>query len=224
MKARTLVVIAALPLVAVSCKKTFGSGFEGEISMHTTRATGPAQDMVVETKGDKLRFDTQSPPGSIGAGASMKAYGIYDPSVSATKVVMVFDAQKAYMDLDFSSPSAPQANTSADTSTIDKNGKKETIAGIDCQTWTAKDASGKRSEVCIAEGIAFFDVASLKSGGSSLSRELREKKLFPMRSVEYDASGKEVSRTEVTKVEKKKIDDARFVVPSDYKKVALPGL
>jgi hypothetical protein len=213
---RPTLLLLALPLLVLSCKKGFGSGFEGEISMHTTHAGGPSQDMVVETKGDKLRFDTESPGG--------KSYGIYDPSVSPSKVVMVLDAQKAYMDLDFSSPSAPQANTSADTSTIDKNGKKETIAGIDCQTWTAKDASGKRSEVCIAEGIAFFDIGSLKSGGSALSKELREKKLFPMRSVEYDASGKETSRTEVTKVDKKKIDDARFVVPADYKKVALPGM
>jgi len=216
MDTRTLVVLLAIPLATTACKKGFGSGFEGEISMHTTRAAGPAQDMIVETKGDKLRFDTESPGGS--------SYGVYDPSVSPSKVVMVLDAQKAYMDLDFSSPSAPQANTSADTSTIDKNGKKETIAGIDCQTWTAKDASGKRSEVCIAEGIAFFDIGSLKSGGSSLSKELREKKLFPLRAVEYDASGKEISRTEVTKVDKKKIDDGRFVVPKDYKKVSLPGM
>ncbi len=208
--------LLALPLLALSCKKGFGSGFEGEISMHTTRASGPPQDMIVEAKGDKLRFDVETPGG--------KSYGIYDPSVSPSKVVMVFDAQKAFMDLDFSSPGAPQANTSADTSTIDKSGKKETIAGIECQTWTAKDPSGKRSEVCIAEGIAFFDIGSLKSSGSPLSRELREKKLFPMRSVEYDASGTETSRTEVTKVEKKKLDDARFTVPSGYGKIALPRL
>ncbi len=217
MKTKSLALLALLPLAALSCKKTFGSGFEGEISMHTTRAAGPAQDMVVETKGDKLRFDTENPGGG-------KSYGIYDPAVSPSKVVMVLEAQKAYMDLDFSRPDAPQANTSADASTIDKNGKKETIAGIDCQTWTAKDPSGKRSEVCIAEGIAFFDIGSLKNGASPLSKELREKKLFPMRSVEYDAGGKEISRTEVTKVEKKKIDDARFAVPADYKKVTLPGM
>ena len=214
MNTRPLLLLA-VPLLTLSCKRGFGSGFEGEISMHTTRASGPPQDMVVETKGDKLRFDTDSPAG--------KTYGIYDPSVSPTKVVMVFDAQKAFLDLDFSSPGAPQANTSADSSAIDKNGKKETIAGIECQNWTAKDPSGKRSEVCIAEGIAFFDIGSLKSG-SPLSKELREKKLFPMRTVEYDATGKEISRTEVTKVEKKKLDDARFVVPSEFKKVTLPGL
>jgi hypothetical protein len=214
MKTRTLLLLS-LPLL-VCCKKGFGSGFEGEITMHTTRAGGPAKDLVVETKGDKLRFDSD--------GTAGKSWGVYDPSVSASKVVMVMDEQKAFMDLDFSSPSAPQANTNADTSTIDKNGKKDNVAGIDCQTWTAKDASGKRSEVCIAEGIAFFDIGSLKSGGSPLSKELREKKLFPMRTVEYDASGNEVSRTEVTKVDKKKIDDARFTVPADYKKVALPGM
>ena len=110
------------------------------------------------------------------------------------------------MDLDFNrSSGAPQANTSLDTANIDKSGKHETIAGIDCEDWTAKDPSGKRSEVCIAQGIVAFDFSALKGGGTStLGKELREKKLFPLRSVEYDKEkGKELSRMEVTKVEEK---------------------
>lgn len=206
MQART-VFLVAIVVASSSCKKGFGSGFEGAITMHTTSAKGPPADIVVEAKGDKLRFDSQG------------GYGLYDPS--ANKVTMVMDAQKAYMDLDFAKAGAPQANTTADSGTIDKSGKHETIAGIDCENWTVKNPSGKRSEVCIAQGIAFFDLESLKGGGTTLGKELREKKLFPMRSVEYDASGAETSRMEVTKVEKKSIDDGRFVVPPDYKKMAL---
>ena len=37
-----------------------------------------------------------------------------------------------------------------------------------------------------------------------------------MRSVEYDAAGKETSRMIVTRVEKTRIDKARFDVPKDY--------
>ena len=43
-------------------------------------------------------------------------------------------------------------------------------------------------------------------------------------SVEFDADGKETSRMEVTKVEKKSVDDGQFAVPKDYAKVALPGM
>lgn len=210
MQARNAAVLALLALLVPSCKKGFGEGFEGQITMHTTSAAAPPQDMVVKAKGDKLRFDSKGSDGSA-------TYAIYDPT---NKVTMVLDTQKTYMDLDFGKPGAPQANTSPDTASIDKSGKHETIAGIDCENWRAKDPSGKRSEVCIAQGIAFFDMTSVKSGSpSALGKELREKKLFPLRSVEYDASGKETSRMEVTKVEKTSIDDSQFSIPKDYKKM-----
>ena len=207
MQARHVLLLALLS--TVSCKKGFGSGFEGDITMHTTSPKAGAADMLVEVKGDKLRFEMQGTPG----------YGVYDPA--ANKVTMVMDAQKAYMDMDFSKPGAPQANTTSTDATIDKTGKHETIAGIDCENWTVKNPGGKHSEMCIAQGIAFFDVEALKGGGSGVGKELREKKLFPMRAVEYDATGAEVSRMEVTKVEKKSVDDARLAVPADYKKLAL---
>jgi hypothetical protein len=205
MQARTALVFAFAALAPISCKKGFGSGFEGEITMHMARAGAPEEDMVVKAKGDKMRIDTGN------------AYLLYDPATN--KITMVSTAQKSYMDLDFSKPGAPQANTSSDTATIDKSGKHETIAGVDCESWTAHDPGGKRSEVCIAQGIAYFDMGgSMKGGGGSLGKELREKKLFPLRSVEYDAAGKEISRMQVTKVEKKSIDDADFAVPKDFTK------
>jgi hypothetical protein len=92
---------------------------------------------------------------------------------------------------------------------------------MDCENWIARDPTGKRSEVCIAQGIAFFDMGSMKGGGGSLGKELREKKLFPLRSVEYDTAGKELSRMQVTKVEKKSIDDSAFAIPKDFTKAPM---
>lgn len=216
MQARALVVcalVAVSPLVS-GCKKGFGPGFEGEITMHIQSASS-SSDMLVKTKKDKMRFETKAADGS-------KSYSIFDPATS--KLTMVMDAQKSYMAMDFGKPGAPQANTSPDTVTIEKSGKHETLAGLDCEDWTAKAPSGKRSEVCIASGIAFFDMGAAKSGGSSggLAKELRDKKLFPLRSVEYDAAGKELDRMEVTKVEKKSLDDSEFTVPKDYKEMKMP--
>ncbi len=207
MQARKALVFAFVTLAPLSCKKGFGSGFEGEITMHMARAGAPEEDMVVKTKGDKMRIDTSG------------TYLLYDPATNA--MTMVSPAQKSYMAMDFSKPGAPQANTSADNATIDKSGKHETIAGLDCENWTARDPSGKRSEVCIAQGLAFFDMGSMKGGGGGLGKEMREKKLFPLRSVEYDAAGKEISRMQVTKVEKKSLEDSEFAVPKDYAKAAM---
>jgi len=211
-------VLAPLALVSAlaslsGCKKGFGSNFEGEVTLRTTRGTKAPQDMIVKAKGDKLRFETTTPTGEA-------ASALFDPA--ANKVILVMDAQKAYMDMDFTAPSAAP-NTDPQTSAVDKTGKHETIAGFDCEDWVVKDPSGKRTEVCIAEGLAFFDIDSLRHGGGpSWNKDLRDKKYFPLRSVEFDFTGKEVSRTEATKIEKKSLDASLFDVPAGYTKVATP--
>jgi len=215
MRTTTLALLAGLTALSASaCSKGFGPGFEGEITMHTQSPGQPGSDLVVKTKGDKLRFDMKTPTGQ-------DAYSIFDPAMN--KVTMVMDSQKTYMDMDFSKPSA-QPSTNPDTSTVTKTGKHETIAGTDCEDWTATDASGKRSEVCVAQGI-YFDIASLSGKGSgAVAKDLKEKKLFPLKSVDYDAKGTELTRMEVTKIEKKKLDDSQFAVPADYKKMDLPSM
>jgi hypothetical protein len=63
----------------------------------------------------------------------------------------------------------------------------------------------------------------LKSGQISLwSEQMREKRLFPLRSVDFDATGKETSRTEAIKIERKSLDDSTFEVPKGYRKITLP--
>lgn len=213
---RKLVFVLVLSSLTFACSKSNRlGGFEGAITMHTTSAAA-SSDMVVEVKKDRLRFDTKTPQGDA-------MHGVFDPT--ANKVTVYMDSSKSYMDLDFSTPQA-QTNTNPDTSAVVKSGKHETIAGYDCEDWTVNDPSGKKSEVCIAQGIAFFDLSSLKGGGgasSPLSRQFRDEKSFPLRSVELDASGKELSRMEVTKIEPKSIDDSQFQTPAGYNKITVPG-
>jgi hypothetical protein len=201
-----------------SAGSNFTGDFEGVITMRTTSSHGPPQDLVIETKNEKMRFDM--PMGPKGE----TSHAIFDPQ--ANKVVVLMDTAKAYMDMDFGSPSAPQPNTSPDTSSVSRTGKHETIAGYDCEDWSVKDPSGKRSDVCIAQGIAFFDIGSMRPGAKTQPawmKEFREKKYFPLRSVEVDAAGKEVSRMEVTRIEKKRLDASAFAVPPDYKKFEMPA-
>lgn len=215
---RSLAVVLAAALLGCSRPSSLTlSAFEGEITMRTKLATGaPPQDMVVKTKGDKLRFDM------TGAGAQ-PTHVVLDPK--GGKLLLVIDAQKTYFDMDFSAPSA-QPSTNPTTSAATATGTHRQVAGYDCEEWKVTDASGKRSDVCMAQGIAFFDPTSLRPGAqhaeSPLARKFRENKSFPLESVDYDAQGKELSRMDVVKIDKKSLDDSEFAVPADYKRMQMP--
>jgi hypothetical protein len=212
---RSAVALVALVAAAPACSK---KPFEGEITMHTTAAVGPAHDLVLKAKADKLRFDMKGTTGE-------ETHGLYDPE--ANKVTVFLDSQKAYMDMDFSSGAAAKPNIDPKSASAKKTGKSETIAGMSCDDYSVEDGTGKRTEVCLASGLVYFDIGSLRPGGSvpSLAAlEFKAKKLFPLKSVEYDATGKETTRMEVTKIERKTLDGALFVVPADYKKVEMPRL
>ena len=177
--------------------------------MQTTRPGAPPTTMTIKAKGDKLRLELPTPDGKI-------ASALYLPREN--RMVVLYDAQKSAMDMDLGAPGAPQPNTNAQTSAVDKTGKKETIAGVSCEDWVIKDPAGARTETCVAEGLPYLDLDSLRHGGagSAWKAEMRAKKTFPLRSVERDKDGKELSRAEVTAIKKGKLDDSLFEVPAGY--------
>jgi hypothetical protein len=195
-------------LTQVGCTSGFGSSFEGQVTARRTSASGPALTMTIKAKGDKLRVEL---PGADGKPAS----ALFFPKDN--KIVVLYDAQKRALETDLGSPVAPLAGGSS-SAIPEKTGKKETIAGISCEDYVAKEESGGRTEACIAKGLPYFDMESLKHGGetSQWSRDMRANRTFPLRSVVYDAKDKEVSRFEVNEVRKTKLDDSLFEVPSDY--------
>lgn len=216
MRTRAAALLLALSTATLcGCEKKIDANFEGTITMTTTLAGKAPQPMMMEIKNGKMRFDT------VGEGGA-PMHGVYDPTHNEVRVFM--DSQKAYMTLDFSRATAPAPNTSADTSVAEKVGGKDQVAGITCERWSAKESSGKRSEVCVIEGVNFFDLTRLRAGAAGLGpQSMQEKKMFPLRSVEYDASGAEISRMEVTAVDKKAVDESRFMTPADYKKLEIPA-
>jgi hypothetical protein len=209
------------PGVLATVASALGLGFEGDVTMHTTSSHGPPQDLTFHVKGQKLRVDVPEQRGE-------QAHAIFDQSTN--KILVVMDTQKMYMELD---PSAAQAHAAAAhaPATVTETGKHETVAGTDCEDWDIVEASGKRASVCIAKGLAFFDFGGgmRPGGGESASAwmdELRAKKAFPLKAVETDATGKEISRMEVTKIEKKSLDDSLFTVPAGYRSMSamIPSL
>jgi hypothetical protein len=218
MRAPLLVTVAFAALAGCSRPQTLAS-FEGDITMHTTTPKDPPHDLLLKAKGDKLRFEMTGPGGE-------PSHAIYDPA-AADKVVLLIDSRKMYMPLDFSAKGAPAPNTDPTASTIQKTGTHKLVAGYDCEQWSAKDPSGRHSEVCIAQGIAFFDLSRMRAGGaeaeSALAKEFREHKSFPLESVEFDTDGKEISRMEVVKITPGTVADADFAIPAGYTKMELPA-
>jgi hypothetical protein len=237
----SLVVSAATALVAISaCKKpsdaaasgdggspstgggvlatvasALGLGFEGDVTMHVSSSHSGPEDLTFHVKGQKMRVDVPATHGE-------QAHAIFDQSTN--KITVIMDTQKMYMELD---PSAAQAQAGAahEPAKITETGKHETIAGTDCEDWDITEASGKRASVCITKGIAFFDFGGgMRPGGATSTtawiEQLRAKQAFPLKAVETDATGKELSRMEVTKIEKKSLDDSLFAIPAGYRSMS----
>lgn len=197
-----------LAVGSLACKKSSGE-FEGEITLRITR-DGPPSDMVFETARGYARVGMTQRDGN--------AYALVKPDGIA---VFVMEPQKTWSDLNMAkSRAVVEAANPNGQPTVVKTGKHETIAGRDCEQWEIKHTSGKRTEACIAEGLVGFDLGSLMPGAgpfaSQSSDEVKQKKLFPLRSVEFDAKGEETSRMVVTKIEPKSIDAKRFEVPAGF--------
>jgi hypothetical protein len=206
--------------VLAAVASALGLGFEGDVTMHVVSGHAPPQDLTFHVKGEKLRVDVPEQRGE-------QAHAIFDQS--SNKITVIMDTQKMYMEID---PSAAQAHAQAahTPAKIVETGKHETIAGVDCEDWDITESNGKKVSVCIAKGVAFFDFGGgMRPGGadsaSAWMDELRAKKAFPLKAVETDPTGKELSRMEVTKIEKKSLDDSLFTVPAGYRSMAsmIPG-
>jgi hypothetical protein len=198
---------------------SFGTGFEGAITMHTTGTHGVTEILFL-TKGGKLRVDVPGHDGQL-------AHGIIDPA--AKTIVVLMDSQKLAMQMPIPTPGATSAvATASKTGKVTRTGKHETVAGYDCEDWEITHETGKRESACVAEGLSFFDLSTMAGtvGGVSPSwvDELRERGGFPLRTIETDPAGKEISRMEVTKIEKKPIDAANFTVPAAYHLMQMPGI
>jgi hypothetical protein len=147
---------------------------------------------------------------------------------------MLMHSKKLALVLDFEKmktmpkniPGMPNAPTApSQPPKIEKTGKNDVVAGYSCEIWNVT-SEGKKAEICAAEGITWLDVGDLglTSPELTVAAVTTEANRFPLRVVSYDAYGKEELRMEATKVEKKKLDDARFVVPPDYKVMEMPAL
>ena len=214
--------------IAKQAGLSFGGDFEGEITMNATRAqgSGPTQ-LVFGIKKPKYRVDAT---GSVGSSNPMMSGGttlLLDPP--AKKGYALQPALKKAIVLDFDKMKAsnvPGMNTGPGTKAnqpppkVEKTGKKETIAGYDCEIWIITPNTGPKAEVCMADGITWVDLGDLgwSSPEMTIGAVATGANKFPLRIVSAD------TKLEATKIEKKKLDDSRFVVPPDYQVIDVAAM
>jgi hypothetical protein len=183
-------------------------GFEGEIDSSGDvsftfgdKDSGVRTELKVEIKGDKIRVERDA-----------RWVTIVDP---AAKKTWRFDVTAHTFITD--TLAAPPTQTNA------KKTGSDTVAGVPCEVWEMDEALGHRT-LCIAPGLrkTYMGRAEPTWRGSSDDEALFTKG-FPLRDA-TTAGGQTMWRVETTRIVKRPIPDADFVMPADYKEQPPLGL
>jgi uncharacterized protein DUF4412 len=185
---------------------TFLSGgpFEGDITMSITHEGKPPIVSVFEVKGEKVRFNMASPRPEV-------SYSIVD--FGTKQMMAVSDAKQTVMLMSMDGMGA-MANVGAPKKPFHPvaTGKTDVVAGYSCEVYRV-DSDEEKDEACVSKGIHF---PQMEPGANRWLADIGDN-VFPLRSVRTDAAGKEKSRMEVTKIEKKSLNDSVFAAPPGYK-------
>ena len=208
LRVSTIAVLACLPAATAIAQ----SKFEGVI---TARLAGTT-DVTYSLKGDQFRMDM--------SGRGMAIYMLHDGSAKST--FMVMPTQKMYMDPTAMAGMTGQAAAAADKKTFDfkMTGRKETIAGYECEHMLVTGDDGQY-DICGAKGLGTFatmnnPMAGRGGGPSDSWQRGMSKDFFPLK---VQKVGGDVV-LEVVKVEKKSLDSSLFTVPSDFTKMDLGSM
>lgn len=253
MRASSLAPLAALLLTSAGCDKvkalaggsSEGGGafafldpaFEGEISMKVVgKSDKTPKTFVLGLKSPKARVDAAA--GEV-ADNPMLAQGfafIVDPPakkgyalIPSKKQAIVIDFEKAKQMKNLpGSAAGPRGGlgTPEAPPKFEKTGKKDVVAGYTCEIVKVTPQKGDRSELCIAENVKWIDLTDLATQSPELgaAAAVTDINHLPLRLVTFDAQNAETGRMEATKIDKKKLDDARFAVPPDYQVVDLAAM
>jgi hypothetical protein len=209
------------------------SGFEGEVDfVYTAKGEEPTAAPVpvaILVKGPKARADV--PPELAKATANPFASGAYIIVDGDTKkLYAVLDARKEVVSVDLnhagqdmgafppSQPGDHGPGSQRPETKITRTGHFETVAGYKCEDWTIA-SDHKEADLCVAEqGFSWFNFPfSGLPGDRKWASALFDGTHFPLRFMSYAKDGvTELSKVEITKLEKKDVADAKFQYPSTY--------
>ena len=220
----TVALASVATLLCATTAVASAQAFEGVITMRMSpmRGGGDAlQELEYMSHAGKVRVNVKSPMGPmgvIGVPAEKKLYLLIDP-------------QSMYMEIstDAAAGRAGGANVNIAEPKITRTGKKESIAGRECEHIIV-DMQQETTDVCVARGLGPFMNALSGVGGMmgmggrgagaqpAWQRSLAADGAFPLKVTRPDGT----VQLEVTKIEPKKLADALFTVPGNYSKMDMP--
>jgi hypothetical protein len=217
-----------------------GGEFEGSIAMKVQAQEQRDMQMTYFLKGKQTRIETTIPDVPEGS-----AVMLWD--TEGGKITTLMPSRKMYviMDLkqaaeDFKGVKKAHGEDDTEFPKLTNTGKKETIAGHDCEHWLM----GEKQEVdiCVAKGLGYFGMGGQSAGGLGSWKnfvfspkmlaqaaahpewvKFLENGAFPLK-LTATADGKVMMTMEATKIEKKALDDSIFSIPPDYKEMRVPGM
>lgn len=191
--------------------------FEGEIEFSISISSGLAATtkMVFLAKGQKLAYEIGLTPGStriVMDGGSKKMY-------------VINDAAKEYTTTSMAASATPAATAKPK---VTKTSRRDKVSGYECEIWDVAD--GPRTlEVCAARGMSFLGLGLAFGGLTGMSSDpagwasaIGDAGYFPLRALERAATGAELWRYEVTRIDKKSIPEAKVSVPPGYVDKTVP--
>jgi hypothetical protein len=227
-----LVTLPCAPLVLAQ-----PAGFEGIVAFRMT-GKGRGAEMTQMYKGTKNRTEI-SGGGQDTAMIMDMTTGVMTILMPQQKMYMVMDMRKAGQAVAGMPFGKGQKDTGvgagvpAAMASIKATGRKETIAGHECEYYLMGEKG--EAEVCSAKGLGMFMMGQSPMGGGMASLaalaalgthsdavKLFSDGFFPLKMVHTEGGKKQVVM-EATRVEKKMLDASLFVPPPDYKEMKMPG-
>jgi hypothetical protein len=213
-----------------------GEAFEGLI---TSKMTTGSQQMEIKyaVKGSRTRIETQ-----LAAGGT--AMGIVLMDFASGSQTMLIPQMKSYTTMNWNEEGGVKNMVEKMTDNTSfkatPTGKTETVAGFNCTHWILGDKQD--TDACLAKGLGYFGgggdsgsvfdklrnialgdktKAALQSNPEFL--KFVEGGVFPLK-LSIIENGQSRTLMEVTKVERKPVDDSLFAIPADFKKMEIPGM
>jgi Domain of unknown function (DUF4412) len=201
-----LLTLIAAPLSA--------QAFEGVISMTINADGGRSIPVVYQVKNGKLRYDMAA---GMAAGAI-----IVDPGDK--KMIMLMPAQRMAMETEFAGVVAGMAERAAagKQPVVTRTGRTEIVAGYKCEHVIVTGDDTRATDVCLTNDIAapfqmpgggFMGMGALPQWAAQIGNA------FPLK---VEQAGRTV--VEVTKVEKKALEDELFTVPEGFQRMSMPNI
>ncbi|HEY5218769.1 MAG TPA: DUF4412 domain-containing protein [Gemmatimonadaceae bacterium] len=211
MNARISFAIVIAATMAIPVVTSAQSNFEGVITFQMDAGRGGPSTMEYSVKDSSVRVDMSA--------QGMNMFTLYDGSKKT--IDMVIPMRQMYMERSAEVPQA-MADAAVKKHDITWTGKKETIAGYECEHATTTDDDGSTVDMCLAKGLGAFvqmggGMGGRGRGGPPAGWENHVGDSFPLK-VQH---GDQVQLL-VTKIEKKSLDASLFTVPDGYQKMNMP--